>query len=87
MDFPPILILVILWLLISLPLSKIKKAGQGQQAARTGSAPGARQPEKQPHRQCSLPGLPPVKDPRSGRPFCSPPSRLPSMMIRFTQAA
>ena len=48
MDFPPILILVILWLLISLPLSKIKKAGQGQQAARTGSAPGARQPERQP---------------------------------------
>ena len=30
MDFPPILILVILWLLISMPLSKIKKAGQGQ---------------------------------------------------------
>ncbi len=48
MDFPPILILVILWLLISLPLSKIKKAGQGQQAARTASAPKARQPERQP---------------------------------------
>lgn len=48
MDFPPILILVILWLLISLPLSKIKKASQGQQAARTASAPKARQPERQP---------------------------------------
>ena len=65
MDFPPILILVILWLLIGLPLSKIKKAGQGQQAARTGSAPKARQPEKQPQRQPVKQAAPAVQSPET----------------------
>ena len=34
MDFPPILILALVWLLIGLPLSRLNKAAQKQQAAK-----------------------------------------------------
>ena len=40
MDFPPILILAIVWLLIGLPLSKLSKTAKQQQAAKT-AKPGA----------------------------------------------
>ncbi len=58
MDFPPILILAIVWLLIGLPLSKLNKAKQQQQqqAAKTakpgpaanpaGNAPKQKQPKQ-----------------------------------------
>ena len=52
MDFPPILILAVIWLLIGLPLSKLSKVTKQQQArnAKTGAAKqsGARVPKKQP---------------------------------------
>ncbi len=38
MDFPPILILAIVWLLIGLPLSKLSKAAKQQQAAKDAKA-------------------------------------------------
>ena len=38
MDFPPILILAIVWLLIGLPLSKLSKAAQKKQQAASGTA-------------------------------------------------
>ena len=46
MDIPPILILAIVWLLIGLPLSKIKKANQ--QSAQSTAAARARQAGKRP---------------------------------------
>ena len=46
MDFPPILILVILWLVIGLPLSKLNKAAKQQQAARS-AKPGTARPKQQ----------------------------------------
>lgn len=46
MDFPPILILVILWLVIGLPLSKLNKAAKQQQAAK-GAKPGTAKTKRQ----------------------------------------
>lgn len=46
MDFPPILILVILWLVIGLPLSILNKVAKQQQAAR-GAKPGTAKPKRQ----------------------------------------
>ena len=43
MDFPPILILAILWLVIGLPLSKLNKAAKQQQQRQ--KAAGAAKPE------------------------------------------
>lgn len=40
MNFPPILILAIIWLFIGLPLSKLNKAAKQQQASKT-AKPGA----------------------------------------------
>ena len=53
MDFPPILILAIIWLLIGLPLSKLSKTAKQQQArtAKPGAAKktsGAKAPQQQP---------------------------------------
>ena len=48
MDFPPILILVILWLVIGLPLSKLNKAAKQQQAARNAKPGTARQKQQAP---------------------------------------
>jgi len=44
MDFPPILILAIVWLLIGLPLSKLNKAAKKQQAAAKAAKPGTAKP-------------------------------------------
>jgi len=42
-DFPPILILALVWLLIGVPLSKLNKAAKQQQARQAGKAsPGAK---------------------------------------------
>lgn len=54
MDFPPILILAIVWLLIGLPLSKLNKAKQQQQqqAAKTAKpGPAAKPAEKAPQQR------------------------------------
>ena len=40
MEFPPILVLAIVWLLIGLPLSKLSKAKQQQQQAAKTARPG-----------------------------------------------
>ena len=50
MDFPPILILAIVWLLIGLPLSKLSKAKQQQQQAAKKARPAqaAKPAEKAP---------------------------------------
>ena len=54
MDFPPILVLAIIWLLIGLPLSKLSKVAKQQQAAKNakpGAAkPGAKAPKAEPQR-------------------------------------
>jgi len=34
MDFPPILVIIFIWLLIGLPLSKLNKVAKKQQEAR-----------------------------------------------------
>lgn len=49
MDFPPILILGLIWLLIGLPLSRLNKAAKKQQAARSAgrTAPKAEEAPKQ----------------------------------------
>ena len=51
MDFPPILILAIVWLLIGLPLSKLSKAAQKQQAAAKAAKPGTAKPAAAPQNQ------------------------------------
>ena len=43
MEFPAILILVVIWLLIGLPQSKVGKTAKQQQAA--GKKPGAAKPD------------------------------------------
>ena len=43
MDFPPILVLAIIWLLIGLPLSKLNKAAKQQQASKAAQSRGAKQ--------------------------------------------
>ena len=54
MDFPPILILAIVWLLIGLPLSKLSKAKQQQQQAAKkakpaqAAKPAAKAPQQKP---------------------------------------
>ncbi len=48
MDFPPILILAIVWLLIGLPLSKLSKAKQQQQQAAKKAKPAEKAPQQQP---------------------------------------
>ena len=62
MDFPPILILAIVWLLIGLPLSKLNKAAQQQQTAQSakpGAAKAPRQPEQaQPQKPAPAPEPP-----------------------------
>ena len=45
-DFPPILILVILWLVIGLPLSRLNKVAKQHQAAK-GAKPGTAKPKSQ----------------------------------------
>ena len=51
MDFPPILILAIVWLLIGLPLSKLSKAAKQQQAAKTAKPAPAKPAEKAPQKK------------------------------------
>ncbi len=46
MDFPPILILAIVWLLIGLPLSKLSKAKQQQQQAAKKAKPAEKAPQQ-----------------------------------------
>ena len=62
MDFPPILVLAIIWLLIGLPLSKLNKVAKQQQAAKNakpGAAKsGAKAPKAEP--QVSAPAQPQV---------------------------
>ena len=50
MDFPPILILALFWLLIGLPLSKLNKAAKKQQAQRP-ARPAPQKPEAKPAAQ------------------------------------
>ena len=62
MDFPPILILVILWLFIGLPLSKLNKAAKQQQAAK-GTKPGTAKPKQkapaaEPKKTAAVPAAP-----------------------------
>ena len=62
MEFPPILILAIVWLLIGLPLSKLNKAAKQQQTAKSakpGAAKAPRQPEQaQPQKPAPAPEPP-----------------------------
>ena len=51
MDFPPILVLAIVWLLIGLPLSRLNKAAKKQQAARTAKPGAAKSAAKEPQNQ------------------------------------
>ena len=51
MDFPPILILAIVWLLIGLPLSKLSKTAKQQQAAKTAKPAPAKPAEKAPQKK------------------------------------
>ena len=48
MEFQPILILAIIWLLIGLPLSKLSNKAKQQQAARKAKSPGAKAPQQKP---------------------------------------
>ena len=51
MDFPPILILALIWLLIGLPLSKLSKTAKQQQAAKTAKPASAKPAEKAPQKK------------------------------------
>ena len=46
MEFQPILILAVIWLLIGLPLSKLSNKAKQQQAARKAKSPGAKAPQQ-----------------------------------------
>ena len=48
MEFQPILILAIIWLLIGLPLSKLSNKAKQQQAARKAKSPGAKALQQKP---------------------------------------
>lgn len=48
MDFPPILILGLIWLLIGLPLSKLNKAAKQQQQASKTARPSGAKPQAAP---------------------------------------
>ena len=48
MEFQPILILAVIWLLIGLPLSKLSKTAKQQQASRKAKSPGAKAPQQKP---------------------------------------
>ena len=53
MEFQPILILAIIWLLIGLPLSKLSKTAKQQQAARKTKPSGADAPQQKPESAAS----------------------------------
>ena len=46
MEFQPILILAVIWLLIGLPLSKLSNKAKQQQASRKAKSPGAKAPQQ-----------------------------------------
>lgn len=48
MEFQPILILAVIWLLIGLPLSKLSKTAKQQQASRKAKPSGAKAPQQKP---------------------------------------
>ncbi len=77
MDFPPILVLAIVWLLIGLPLSKLNKAAKKQQAAKSGTAKQAKRASKTPQKEVK--GTDAYTAPEPARPTVLQPS------ITFTE--
>ena len=56
MDFPPILVLAIIWLLIGLPLSRLNKVAKQQQAAKNAKSGAAKTGAKAPKTEPRLSG-------------------------------
>lgn len=56
MDFPPILVLAIIWLLIGLPLSRLNKVAKQQQAAKNAKSGAAKTGTKAPKTEPRMSG-------------------------------
>ena len=56
MDFPPILVLAIIWLLIGLPLSRLNKVAKQQQAAKNAKSGAAKTGAKAPKTEPRMSG-------------------------------
>ena len=69
MDFPPILAIIFIWLLIGLPLSKLNQAAkkkQASQSAKTAAVNRNQQPQQQKPKQVPRPAAAPMQEMREG---------------------